>query len=54
VGTARRRAASGESLGLLSMQERVTQVGGQLQIRSAPGQGTTLDATIPLAEQATA
>jgi signal transduction histidine kinase len=51
VGTARRRAASGESLGLLSMQERVTQVGGQLQIRSIPGQGTTLDATIPLAGQ---
>ncbi len=35
-------------LGLLGMQERVSQVGGTLNIESAPGAGTTLFVRIPL------
>jgi signal transduction histidine kinase len=38
-------------LGLRSMQERVSHLGGMLQIESAPGQGTHLLAQIPLVEQ---
>jgi len=41
-------AVAGESLGLLSMEERVGLVGGQLHVHSAPGQGTTVRALIPL------
>lgn len=37
-------------LGLLSMNERVTLVGGTLMIESAIGTGTRVQATIPLAE----
>jgi signal transduction histidine kinase len=36
-------------LGLRSMQERVSHLGGLLQIASAPGQGTHLRAQVPLA-----
>ncbi len=36
------------SLGLVSMAERATGVGGALDIDSSPGQGTTLTARIPL------
>ncbi|MCL5952219.1 MAG: histidine kinase [Chloroflexi bacterium] len=35
-------------LGLLGMQERVQLVGGSLEIRSAPGQGTQVIARVPL------
>jgi signal transduction histidine kinase len=35
-------------LGLRSMQERVSHLGGRLQIESAPGQGTHLLALVPL------
>jgi signal transduction histidine kinase len=35
-------------LGLLGMQERVKALGGTLQITSAPGQGTTLQITLPV------
>ncbi|HEX6557307.1 MAG TPA: sensor histidine kinase, partial [Ktedonobacteraceae bacterium] len=35
-------------LGLHSMQERVSHLGGRLQIESAPGQGTHLLAQVPL------
>ncbi len=35
-------------LGLLSMRERVTGVGGRFNIRTAPDQGTTIRAQIPL------
>jgi signal transduction histidine kinase len=38
-----------EHLGLLGMRERARLLGGQVEVRSAPGQGTTVDATIPLA-----
>jgi signal transduction histidine kinase len=35
-------------IGLLSIQERVAEVGGRAAITSAPGQGTELRLTIPL------
>jgi PAS domain S-box-containing protein len=38
----------GKSLGLLSMHERVELIGGRMQISTAPGQGTQIDAHIPL------
>lgn len=34
-------------LGLASMRERVTRLGGRLDIASAPGRGTTITATVP-------
>jgi signal transduction histidine kinase len=46
--SARRRAAAGGSLGMVSMEERVALEGGSLELRSAPGQGTVLLATFPL------
>jgi signal transduction histidine kinase len=39
---------SGTHLGLWSMRERVEQLGGQFEIESAPGRGTTVRALIPL------
>ena len=45
---ARSRAASGVSLGVLSMEERVKLVGGRFAIRSMPGQGTEVSAEFPL------
>jgi len=36
------------SLGLLGMRERTTSVGGALEVKSAPGRGTTIRAQIPL------
>jgi signal transduction histidine kinase len=48
VPAARRRAVNGGSQGLLSMQERVALAGGELQIDSAPGRGTTIRARLPL------
>jgi len=36
-------------LGLISMLERVEAIGGSLQIRSTPGGGTSVVATMPLA-----
>jgi signal transduction histidine kinase len=35
-------------LGLHSMQERVTKVGGVLMIESVPGQGTRVDVRLPM------
>lgn len=49
VAAARARAATGASQGLLSMQERVALVGGLLEIESAPGHGTSVRASLPLA-----
>jgi signal transduction histidine kinase len=37
-------------LGLHSMQERVKSLGGELQIESAPGQGTRIRANVPVHE----
>ena len=39
---------SGRHVGLWSMRERVEQLGGQFEVRSVPGQGTTLTAVVPL------
>jgi len=39
---------SGRHIGLWSMRERVEQLGGQFELRSAPGQGTTVTAVLPL------
>ena len=48
VGVAQRRAAVGESLGVISMEERVALAGGTFQIHSAPGQGTVVVASFPI------
>lgn len=39
-----------ESFGLLGMNERLRMLGGTLALRSTPGQGTTVEARVPLAE----
>jgi signal transduction histidine kinase/CHASE1-domain containing sensor protein len=39
---------SARGLGLLGIQERLGALGGTLQITSAPGQGTTLEITVPI------
>ena len=39
---------SGRHVGLWSMRERVEQLGGQFEVRSAPGRGTVVTAVIPL------
>ena len=39
------------SLGHASMRERIHLAGGELDIESAPGQGTTVVAWVPLAEE---
>jgi PAS domain S-box-containing protein len=49
VPTVRERASRGESLGILSMDERVRLVGGKLKITSVPAQGTEIHARFPLA-----
>jgi signal transduction histidine kinase len=38
----------GRGLGLVGMRERIALVGGRLRIETAPGQGTTIAAEIPL------
>jgi two-component system sensor histidine kinase UhpB len=48
LDSARRRAAAGGSLGVVSMEERVALSGGSFELRTAPGQGTILLATFPL------
>jgi signal transduction histidine kinase len=39
---------SGKHVGLWSMRERVEQLGGQFEVRSVPGQGTTVVTVVPL------
>jgi PAS domain S-box-containing protein len=41
-------ASNGSTLGLVTMRERVELSGGQLRVETAPGQGTTIEAVIPL------
>jgi two-component system sensor histidine kinase UhpB len=48
VSAAQKRAAAGESLGVVSMEERVALAGGSFQIHSAPGQGTVVVASFPV------
>lgn len=43
-----RRPRSSKHVGLWSMQERVEQLGGQFEVRSTPGQGTTVTTVVPL------
>jgi two-component system, NarL family, sensor kinase len=47
-------ARNGEGLGLVSMTERVKGLGGQLRVRSQPGSGTMVEASVPLARRAVA
>jgi two-component system, NarL family, sensor histidine kinase DegS len=42
------RPISEGHFGLIGIQERVAQLGGRLQVISAPGQGTTLQVELPL------
>jgi signal transduction histidine kinase len=49
VSAARRRAAHGQSVGLLGMQERIGLLGGHMRIESTPGHGTRIDVQLPLA-----
>ncbi|MDR7544948.1 MAG: GAF domain-containing sensor histidine kinase [Armatimonadota bacterium] len=44
------QAAAGARFGLETMRERAESIGGALQVVSAPGQGTTVTLTLPLAE----
>jgi signal transduction histidine kinase len=48
VDVSANRAANGESLGLLGMEERIALVGGAFTVQSQPGQGTEVRARIPL------
>jgi two-component system CheB/CheR fusion protein len=48
VGAARRTAPAERRLGLIGMDERVTQLNGTLTIESGPGSGTTVFVRIPL------
>ncbi|HTK88173.1 MAG TPA: sensor histidine kinase [Nitrospiraceae bacterium] len=45
---AQQRAAQGQSLGLLGMEERIRLLEGRLSIHSSPGTGTEVTASIPL------
>ena len=44
---------SGRGLGLLGMRERATLIGGEVEIESAPGSGTTIFVRVPLAPPST-
>ena len=48
VTAARRGIRSGRSLGLLSMEERVSLIAGEMSIDSAPGRGTRIHVSCPL------
>jgi signal transduction histidine kinase len=43
-----RSPQSRQRLGLLGMQERLTDLGGSLEVESAPGRGTTVFARVPI------
>ncbi len=51
VGASRQQAVQGDSLGLLSMEERALLAGGGIEINSAPGKGTEVHAWFPLTRQ---
>ncbi len=51
VERAKTRARSGNSIGLLGMEERARLVGGELTIASSPKLGTRLTASLPLVER---
>ena len=43
---------TGSGIGLVSMRERATALGGQLSIAGIPGTGTTIEVTLPLGRTA--
>jgi signal transduction histidine kinase len=43
-------AATGRGLGLKGMAERLDLLGGTLRVSSAPGQGTKVEAWVPVGE----
>jgi signal transduction histidine kinase len=43
---------TGSGIGLVSMRERATSLGGQLNIAGVPGTGTTIQVTLPLGRTA--
>jgi PAS domain S-box-containing protein len=47
-GFSKEEIADKGGLGLVSIQERTTRLGGTAEIKSAPGQGVTIDVIIPL------
>lgn len=47
VGFDRRAGVSPTSVGLVGMRERIAVLGGQLRVRSAPGEGTEVAVTLP-------
>ena len=51
TAAARDQAVGGASMGLLGMQERVELVGGQFELRSAPGGGTEVRARFAVGEK---
>jgi signal transduction histidine kinase len=53
-GIADTTVADATSLGLLGMKERVFCFGGTVDIHGDPGEGTTVDVSIPLEEPASA
>jgi signal transduction histidine kinase len=42
------KAASGQSMGLIGMQERIRGMNGSISIESEPGQGTEIRVRIPV------
>jgi two-component system sensor histidine kinase UhpB len=52
--TARGHALGGASVGLLGMQERVALVGGEFELRSAPGDGTRVRVRFAVGDKAPA
>ena len=41
-------SASGGHFGLIGMRERVDQIGGQLEVKSSPGDGTEVEVSVPV------
>jgi signal transduction histidine kinase len=48
------RALQGKSIGVLGMQERAMLIGGQLELKSKPGQGCSIRLQCPLRTMETA
>ena len=47
ASTPRRYARAGRHLGLVSMRDRASGVGGRLTVESAPGKGTVIEMEVP-------